>query len=166
MTWCRRPLNHFHSAQEANRWNTRYASLEAGSTNTDGYREVRVDKQRYGMHRIIYKMMTGEDPLIDVDHQNHIRSDNRWENLRQATKGEQAYNSSLRRDNTSGSKGIFIRKSKTGKLSYVAFITVSRKRKVLGTFQTKEEAHDAYCDAGRKLHGNFFSPAKRPDDAV
>jgi hypothetical protein len=38
--------------------------------------------------------------------------------------------------------------------------TIKHDNKVhyLGCFHTKEEAHDAYCEAAKRFHGSFANP--------
>ena len=57
------------------------------------YRMVRVQGQRYTIHRIIWMWMTGEQPGdLEIDHLNNNRQDNRWDNLRLVTKQENQLN--------------------------------------------------------------------------
>lgn len=54
----------------------------AGSiSKVDGFRRVMIDGRLYHSERIIWKLMTGEDPA-DILHINGNRSDNRWCNLK------------------------------------------------------------------------------------
>lgn len=52
--------------------------------NKAGYRTVRIFGQFYMAHRLIWKMMSGVDPLV-IDHINRRRDDNRFVNLRDTT---------------------------------------------------------------------------------
>lgn len=72
-----------------------------------GYVLVIIDKKQYLAHQIIWILMTGELPNKIVDHIDNNPQNNKWDNLRLATKGENAYNSKIRVDNTTGVKGVY-----------------------------------------------------------
>ena len=63
------------------------AGQSAGSAFHRGYRQIRVLEANWLLHRIIWKLHTGQDPDPDlvVDHINRNTGDNRWANLRLAT---------------------------------------------------------------------------------
>ena len=88
-----------------NRGSTARKNIEAGSLNR-GYRVVRIDGVIYSVHRIIWKMETGTDPIDELDHVNHHKSDNRMENIREVTRQEQCRNRSISDINTSGTTGV------------------------------------------------------------
>lgn len=46
-----------------------------------GYLDARVFGTKYRLHRLIWLMQTGEMPE-EIDHDNRIRHDNRWDNLK------------------------------------------------------------------------------------
>lgn len=50
-------------------------------SHSRGYLSVSIGKKQYLAHRVIFMMITGQWPE-HVDHINHIKHDNRWENLR------------------------------------------------------------------------------------
>ena len=107
--------------------------------------------------------MTGEWPSTIVDHKNRIRSDNRWENLRTATRSENGINSQVKKNNTSGFKGVH--KLRDG--GYVARIGVNKERKYLGYFYSAEEAGCAYDKAAEELFGEFNpNPLKDINDQI
>lgn len=85
-----------------------------------------------------------------IDHKNGNPLDNRKENLRFATNKENQWNSKLRRDNTSGYKGV----SKSGK-KWQANIRVSGTAKYMGVFSSKKEAAIAYNKEAKKEFGEF-----------
>jgi hypothetical protein len=77
----------------------------AGSVNNDGYTMISVLNKSYGAHRLAWLYVIGCWPEAEVDHRNHIRTDNRWRNLRAATK-KQNHENELTRANSSGVKGV------------------------------------------------------------
>ena len=51
--------------------------------NHKGYTVIRIARKEYMAHRVIWMLMTGEDPGRDlIDHINQDKSDNTWSNLR------------------------------------------------------------------------------------
>lgn len=143
-------------------YNTSFvAGQRAGSIHNMGYRRVCVDMKYYLEHRLIWLLVTGAFPTMQVDHRNGVRNDNRWENLREATPSENGQNRGLLANSTSGFTGVN-RQEQSGK--WRAQIYVAGRRKYLGVFATREEARDAYLDAKSKLH--VFQPAPRRSDLV
>jgi len=63
----------------------------AGTMRTDLYIQIGINKKLYQAHRLAFLYMTGEIPPL-VDHINRKPFDNRWDNLRSATKYENALN--------------------------------------------------------------------------
>ena len=99
-------------------------------------------------HRVIMDAPKG----LDVDHRDGNGLDNRRSNLRLATDGQNARNVARRSDNTSGFKGVSLHKS-TGR--WAATIASGGPQRHLGLFDSREEAHAAYCEAALRLHGEF-----------
>jgi hypothetical protein len=100
------------------------------------------------MHRVILSEPEG----LEVDHIDGDGLNNTRDNLRVATKAQNQHNRRINRDNTSGLKGVSWCKH-AGKCQ--ARITINGKLKHLGYFNTKEEAHAAYCEASAKFHKEF-----------
>jgi hypothetical protein len=123
----------------------------AGSPNVRGYPQISIDGVLYGAHRLAFLFMLGRWPVDQVDHINLIRDDNRWRNLREATRAENRRNIRTLRNNTSGFKGV----SKQTHGGWQARITIDGHLKHLGTFVSPEEAHTAYYRAATKHFGKF-----------
>lgn len=123
----------------------------AGTTHDRlGYRVIGLDGRYYKEHRLAWFYMTGEWPEIHIDHKNGNPADNRFDNLRPAMRGQNIANSKLSRRNQIGLKGVF----RTGK-RFGARKNIGGKIINLGTFDTAEEAHEAYCKKAVETHGEF-----------
>ncbi len=141
-----RPPYHFESKRTERHINSRDAGTIAGVLTEAGYFRSRVGGSKYMNHRIIWKMMTGEEPISEIDHINNVRSDNRWCNLRLADHEQNARNCIKSCVNDSGFKGVHWDKTK---LTWVAQIGFKNKRIALGYFPTKELGFEIYkkaCD--------------------
>jgi hypothetical protein len=123
-----------------------------GSKRADGYVTLRFNDRDYLGHRVAWYLRTGDWPKDQIDHINCDPSDNRICNLREATVGENQRNRKARRNNSCGLKGVAFEKNSN---KWRADIRVNRKGKCLGRFETPEEAHEAYQQAARELHGQF-----------
>ena len=77
----------------------------AGGSDGHGYWMICVDGVKYPAHRLAWLYVYGFCPK-EVDHQNHIRTDNRLVNLRATNKSGNARNISKPIDNTSGVVGV------------------------------------------------------------
>jgi len=127
-------------------------SQVAGKTSVRGYVSVGINGHVYLAHRLAWLIMTGEWPNHSVDHKFGQTVDNNWNTLRPANQSENGANSKLRRDSSSGFKGVSWSKSKR---RWRAHVTKNYKHHHLGYFDTPEEAYNAYCTAARELHGEF-----------
>lgn len=103
------------------------------------------------MHRVIMKTPKG----FYTDHINRNGLDNRKENLRICTLGENVKNTRKYSNNTSGYKGVSWSKFAN---KWRAQIKKDNKKIHLGYFDDKHEANVAYCKAAKELHGEFASP--------
>lgn len=128
---------------------------QCGSRNTRGHIQVRAPHKLYQVHRIIWKIVTGDDPgEFEVDHINNVRSDNRWCNLRLATRETNMHNSSQIEGTVSGVKGVYWRKDVE---RWTAQVTANGKRHYLGRFNEKSAAVQAVREYRERLHGEFHN---------
>ena len=111
-----------------------------------------------GRRRVTYmhRLIAGTPQGMDTDHINRDALDNRRANLRHATRSENNMNRCTQKSNTSGFKGVSIH---TQERKWQAHIRVSAKLKFLGFHPTAEAAHEAYCQAAKKFHGEFARTA-------
>lgn len=121
-----------------------------------GYVLMSIDGRVYRAHQLAWLYMTGEWPSGDIDHKNDIRHDNRWENLRAATRSQNIGNARIPHDSLSGVKGATWDKNRGKWLSQIVF---QGRHIYLGRFDTKEEAGAAYDRAALKYFGEFARAA-------
>ena len=127
----------------------------AGCIKSDGYRYVRFDNFEYLEHRLIWFGMIGKWPEHNIDHKDLIKSNNIWTNLREATVSQNGMNTHIRKDNTSGYKGIRQRGNK-----FHVRIQVNNQEITLCGFNTFEEALAARLDKEKELHGEYAKAMK------
>ena len=124
----------------------------AGGLNGSGYITVRIDNKAYLAHRLIWKMVTGEEPDV-IDHISRERNDNRMSNLRNCTAADNAANRSMHSNNTSGFTGVSWDKEKK---KWFAQVTMHKRAIPLGYFDCAREASAAFERAAeyrKHLHG-------------
>lgn len=132
----------------------------AGSERPSGYIQVGVDSKLYRAHLIAWKIVTGSEPPDFLDHENLVKKDNRWVNLRTATKSQNQANTSLIATNKSGLKGVSrYRAGESYGKPWQASIAKDGKSIHIGHFATKEEAHVAYCAKAKELFGEYARAA-------
>ena len=113
-----------------------------------GYITIKINKVQYQAHRLAWLYMTGEMPENLIDHKNTIRSDNRFDNLREATNIQNLHNQvKPQKNNKTGFLGVSL-----GKGKYRSQISIRGTVRYLGLFVTAEEAHQCYLEAKRELH--------------
>ena len=119
----------------------------AGAANTAGYIVIRVDNHYYYAHRLAWLYMIGVWPVTGLDHRNEVKSDNRFDNLREADHSVNGHNiSKLRTNNTTGVHGVYRCAGK-----FRAKIELRGRCYHLGYFDTLEAAQAAYLTAKRSL---------------
>jgi len=130
------------------------AGTRAGYPGFWGYWRVGIGGKAYRLCRLAWLYMTGEWPKEEIDHINAKRNDDRFVNLREASRAMNAQN--LRkphRDNTHGLTGVMRFKKNWSTIEkWTSQIMAKGKRYHLGVFDTPEEAHQAYLKAKRELH--------------
>ena len=117
----------------------------------DNAYQVIINGKHYLTHRIVFMMHNGYLPQF-VDHIDRNRSNNKIENLREATLEQNAQNAKIRKDATSGVKGVSW--SKVDKAWRVR-VQANNQRKDFGGFKDLELAELVAMEARHKYHGVF-----------
>jgi hypothetical protein len=120
--------------------------------NKTGYLQIYFNGKPYPATHLAWLLKTGSWPPHQIDHKNLVRSDNRWGNLRLATRSQNFGNQRAYKNNKVGLKGVSLFKP-SGR--WQAQIQVEGKKISLGHFGTPEEAHTAYVEASKKYFGEF-----------
>lgn len=123
----------------------------AGTTHKDGYKSVRIDNVMVKQHRVIFVMFNGYLPKY-IDHIDGNPSNNRIENLRDATPAQNSRNAKTPKRNSSGVKGVCWHKLKK---KWIASCAINGILKHIGYFEEKNKAEEAVKAFREKHHGNF-----------
>ncbi len=102
------------------------------------------------MHRLLHELPTG----MHTDHKNGNGLDNRRNNLRTATSGENRANSKVNKNSLSGAKGVAFCRGKATN-PYRVFLYRDKKRVHVGYFPDISTAAAAYAVAAKEAHGEF-----------
>lgn len=116
-----------------------------GSKDKDGYLIMKIKGKQYKAHRLIFAYFNGYFP-IEIDHINRVRTDNRIENLRSATR-------QLNHDNTvRNSLGVYEDKSTKGLKKVWTFHMNNKTYR----YYTREEAINNKIAMGGKINEHYL----------
>ena len=125
------------------------AGAIAGTVTPRGYIIITLSGQKYLAHRIVWEMLKGPiPPNHEIDHGDGVRYNNRVGNLTLTTNVGNHKNMAKRKDNTSGTTGVYFVKL-TGK--WFASIKTGGKTEHLGTFSNEGDAIAARKAAEARL---------------
>lgn len=115
----------------------RNLSKPAGHINKkSGYRQIGINRKHYEAHQLVW-IYFNEEPPKYIDHINHIKLDNRIENLRSVTSLDNQRNMPLYKTNTSGFNGVrWVKRDKR----WAVTVRVKNAWVYLGYFRELEEA--------------------------
>jgi len=120
---------------------------EVGCMGRDGYLRVRVDKDLYLVHRVIWVLFYGQQPKGQVDHINGDPKDNSILNLRDTTPTVNSRNTKMKSNNKSGVSGVFWRPCRS---KFIVSIYANGKSNALGSYDNLLDAACARFSANNK----------------
>ena len=105
-----------------------------------------------GQHTPLHRIICNPDDGFIVDHINRNPLDNRVDNLRQATTGQNMFNKKIYKNNTSGYKGVYLSDRK-----WKVVLRCKGKKISGGVYAVKEDAARKYNELAKEYHGDFAS---------
>lgn len=146
-TWKKRTEDFSHTKT----WNKRWANKLAGELRKDGYIGLTILCHKVLAHRVAWFLVYGYW-ANEIDHKNGVRSDNRIQNLRSATRTLNIANSTrdVRQKKTGMPKGVELLPHG----SYRVTVQKNGKRHRVMCL-TMNEAKDAYLAKAKELFGDF-----------
>lgn len=126
---------------------------KAGTMTKRGYLRVVVGGVRLSGHRVVWALHNGDWPPDDmeIDHINGDRVDNRPCNLRLCSPSQNRANAACYKGN-SGVRGVSWCKNV---MKWHVRVMKNKKNILVGYFDCKQEAHQAYCKAAEEVHGEY-----------
>ena len=120
------------------------------STGQKFYWVIKLENRAYYRSRLAHLYMTGSWPADMMDHINGDSLDDRWINLRAATRQQNSWNLKPYKRTTSLPMGVH----KAGNV-FKVMITKNGQQHYLGCFDTPREAEAAYLNKRKELFGEF-----------
>lgn len=105
--------------------------------NKQGYIEIIFNNKYYKAHRLAFLYTEGYLPEHDVDHIDRNRSNNKWNNLRHATRRCNMQNRNVSKNNKTGITGIHWYKTFN---KWCVTLTINRNTKHLGYYINFDDA--------------------------
>ena len=116
--------------------------------SSHGYHKINLNKKQLSISRLVafaYLGLDLENPKIHIDHIDRVRTNNHISNLRLVTNQQNSFNKS--KINGHDIKGFKVINGR-----FRAQINFNQKQIYLGTYDTEEEAHQAYLTAKATYH--------------
>ena len=130
-------------------WRPDLIGKKAGSGQSAGYWAIAIHNRKILAHRLAWLYMTGGWPEKHIDHIDGNKRNNRFDNLRDVSRFANLQNMrNATKANACGYLGVCRHGNK-----WIMQIMANGVRHRQGGFSTPEEAHQAYLEMKRKLHG-------------
>lgn len=123
----------------------------AGTKHPNGYKSVRINNVMVKQHRVIFMMFFNRLPQV-IDHIDGDPSNNKIENLREASASENVWNAKKGATNKSGVKGVCWHKRKN---KWIASCAIYKRIRHVGYFDDVTKAAEAVIAFRQQMHGAF-----------
>lgn len=134
----------------------------AGSFHTGGYLQTSIDGVKYYLHRLAWFYMTGKMPA-EIDHKNLNKADNKFDNLREATRTQNSLNTRVKRISKTKLKNVYYEKRRS---LYRVSARLNGKRHFIGYYKTEDEANEVYEKWARQNHKEWYACAELKNGIV
>lgn len=122
----------------------------AGTVALKGrYIMIKVSSIGFLGHILAWLYMTGEFPDGELDHEDGNGLNNKWLNIRPATRAKNCQNR-LSKTNRHGFQGVLSRKDR-----YFGRVRMNKKNHFTGCYDSPEQAAEAVSELRKKLHAEF-----------
>lgn len=135
-----------HFTNKVDRGATARAGQRAGGITKDGYIRIKIDGTYFMAHSLAFLYVEGKIPPL-VDHKDCNPLNNAWSNLRPCDKNQNSRNRRLRKDSTTGIKGV--------KAKRHGFYEVRVGGNYIGCYKDLELAEFIAREVREKLHEEF-----------
>jgi hypothetical protein len=140
---------------------TKVGDIAGSLKKTTGYLHIGYNKRVYLAHRLAWVYMYGDIPDGKLlDHKDMDKVNNKANNLRLCNRYENEKNVTLRKDNTSGYKGVSWNKARG---MWIVNPMLKGKQIFLGYFSVKQEAIQAHKNFCIEHHGEFYRDTTEQD---
>lgn len=153
---CVREVLHYNPSTGRFTWRAGPKSGTAAGSIGGRYVQIMITKKNYLAHRLAWLYVHGYPPVHEIDHMNGDPRDNRINNLRPASKAQNAQNQRRSAKNSSGHKGVSWSRHKQ---RWRAAIKVDDRSIHLGYFRELAAAAEAYRSAAARYFGDFARAA-------
>ena len=119
----------------------------------EGYIIVCHGNEKFKAHRMAFLFINGQWPITEIDHVDGVRHNNKWKNLRLATRMQNRQNSRTPKNNTSGHRGV-----SRYRQFWKVQAQINGKKHFIGHFLDLSEAVAAHEDFIKAAHGPFYRP--------
>lgn len=131
-------------------------------TNSYGYKFCSIKNKTIYLHRAIWVLNFGPiQSKMEIDHIDRNPKNNDLSNLRLCGRSENNQNTKVRKDNTSGIKGVFWDKNSN---SWRVSIWKNKKKHDGGRFKLLDDAKHAAYDIRVNAHGPFANHGEHIKD--
>lgn len=156
LSWRERPQSHFASAATQADFNRRWAGKRAGAAARQRYGSarilVKVNSGTFQAARLIWAMQTGRAKFGLIDHIDGDATNNRWDNLREATVVQNGQNRKQTSAGAGGVVGVTLCR-RTGK--WRAGVTLNKQFVWLGHYEHHQDAVEKVTAFKREHFGEF-----------